>query len=64
MLNHLNNWREKENKLAERRKQMCDRGMTAEQAISETAEEQARNNRLYNQVWKKAQYSRTVCGLV
>lgn len=64
MLTLLNNWRNKENQLAERRKQMCDRGLTVEQALDETAAEQTRNNRLYNQVWKKAQFRRTVCGLV
>lgn len=60
----LTNWRVREEKLTERRKQMCDRGMTAEQSINETYSEQAKNNRLYNQLWKKAQFRRTVCGLV
>lgn len=60
----LNIWRYRENKLAERRKFLTDRGMTSEQAIAETSIDQQHNNRLYDNVWKKGQYRRTVCGLV
>lgn len=60
----LNQWRYNEDRLASIRKNLCDKGVSVEAALEDTAEDQCRNNRLYDSIWKKGQYRRTVCGLV
>lgn len=60
----LNDWRRRENQLASFRKNLCDKGVSSEAAIADTAIEQARNNRAYDNIWKKLQHRRTVAGLV
>jgi len=60
----LNNWKLRETKLADRRKYLTEKGMTAEAAIAETAVDQKKNNRKYESLWGKGKYRRTVAGIV
>jgi len=64
MTNLLSQWRENESRLASIRKNLCDKGVSVEAAIADTFEDQRRNNKLYDSLWKKGQHRRTVCGLV
>jgi len=43
-------WHHNEQELEAKRKHMTDSGKTADYAIAQTADEQRRNNRLYDQI--------------
>lgn len=60
----LNNWSYQENRLANIRKTMCDRGATSDAAIAETLIDQKKNNRRYDGIMSKGQYRRTVSSFV
>jgi hypothetical protein len=60
----LNTWKYREDKLASIRKNLCDKGVSSEAAIADTWIDQQRNNRAYNNIWKKLQHRRVVSGLV
>ena len=60
----LNSWSYYENKLANIRKNLCDKGVSSEAAIADTFIDQQKNNRRYDGIMRKVQHRRTVAGLV
>jgi hypothetical protein len=60
----LINWSYQENRLANIRKNLCDRGATSSAAIADTWQEQQNNNRRWSNIFKKGQYRRTSSSLV
>jgi hypothetical protein len=60
----LINWSYQENRLANIRKNLCDRGTTSSAAIADTWQEQQNNNRRWSNIFKKGQYRRTSSSLV
>lgn len=60
----LSNWLYQENRLANIRKNLCDRGATSSAAIADTEIEQKANNRRYSNIFQKGQYRRTVSSFV